>query len=163
MWWHVVLTPLWAWITSIIWLSAAKIRLSQSKFSLYQNKSARNKSGRTCCSHTFHFKVTFHIISVWPVNTLFQKVSKCGIFPKLWKPITSFLLSNKFKHFLCFFFFFLTFRNKQKTSQTALTKDNDCVMAIFRQTCQKGDNFRVMDRVLIRPFDITAVSQYFWA
>ena len=143
-------------------LSAAKIRLSQSKFSLYQNKSARNKSGRTCCSHTFHFKVTFHIISVWPVNTLFQTVSKCGIFPKPWKPITSFLLSNKFKHFLCFLLISGTFRNEQKTSRTALTKENDCVMAIFRQTCQKGDNFRVMDRVLIRPFDITAVSQYLY-
>ena len=28
---------------------------------------------------------------------------------------------------------------------------------------QKGDNFRVMDRVLIGPFEITAVSQYLWA
>ena len=28
---------------------------------------------------------------------------------------------------------------------------------------QKGDNFRVMDRVFIGPFDITAVSQYLWA
>ena len=27
---------------------------------------------------------------------------------------------------------------------------------------QKGDNFRVMDRVLIGGFDITAVSQYLW-
>ena len=27
---------------------------------------------------------------------------------------------------------------------------------------QKGDNFRVMDRVLIGAFDITAVSQYLW-
>ena len=28
---------------------------------------------------------------------------------------------------------------------------------------RKGDNFRVMDRVLIGPFEITAVSQYLWA
>ena len=28
---------------------------------------------------------------------------------------------------------------------------------------QKEDNFRLMDRVLIGPFEITAVSQYFWA
>ena len=28
---------------------------------------------------------------------------------------------------------------------------------------QKGDNFLVMDRVLIGPFDIAAVSQYLWA
>ena len=28
---------------------------------------------------------------------------------------------------------------------------------------QKGDNFGVMDRVLIGLFDITAVSQYLWA
>ena len=28
---------------------------------------------------------------------------------------------------------------------------------------KKGDNFRVMDRVFIGPFDITAVSQYLWA
>ena len=28
---------------------------------------------------------------------------------------------------------------------------------------QRGDNFRLMDRVLIGPFEITAVSQYFWA
>ena len=27
----------------------------------------------------------------------------------------------------------------------------------------KGDYFRVTDRVLIGPFDITAVSQYLWA
>ena len=27
---------------------------------------------------------------------------------------------------------------------------------------QKSENFRVMDRVLIGPFDITAVSQYLW-
>ena len=28
---------------------------------------------------------------------------------------------------------------------------------------QKSENFRVTDRVLISPFDITAVSQYLWA
>ena len=28
---------------------------------------------------------------------------------------------------------------------------------------QKSEHFRVMDRVLIGPFDITAVSQYLWA
>ena len=28
---------------------------------------------------------------------------------------------------------------------------------------QKGDNFRVLDRVFVGPFDITAVSQYLWA
>ena len=28
---------------------------------------------------------------------------------------------------------------------------------------QKEDNFRLMDSVLIGPFEITAVSQYFWA
>ena len=27
---------------------------------------------------------------------------------------------------------------------------------------QKGDNFWVMDRVLIGPFEITGVSQYLW-
>ena len=28
---------------------------------------------------------------------------------------------------------------------------------------QESENFRVMDRFLIGPFDITAVSQYLWA
>ena len=28
---------------------------------------------------------------------------------------------------------------------------------------QKSEHFRVMDRFLIGPFDITAVSQYLWA
>ena len=28
---------------------------------------------------------------------------------------------------------------------------------------RKGDNFRVMDRVLIGPVEITDVSQYLWA
>jgi len=35
--------------------------------------------------------------------------------------------------------------------------------AICISGSQKGDNFRVMSRVLIGPFDITAVSQYWCA
>ena len=35
--------------------------------------------------------------------------------------------------------------------------------AVSVSDSQKGDNFWVMDHVLIGPFDISAISQYLWA
>ena len=49
--------------------------------------------------------------------------------------------------------------------------EGDFVLALFPviyavvgvSGSQKSDNFWVMDRVLISPFDVTTVSQYLWA
>jgi len=60
-----------------------------------------------------------------------------------------FQLGQEKPDLLTFFFFFLTKRIEGLGTR------------MFGS--QKGDNFWVMNRVLIGPFDITAVSQYLWA
>ena len=76
------------------------------------------------------------VTSLWVVFGLsilnFKKVSKSAFFhiPVGSNPRRCFLLSNKFKHFVCFTFISGTLRNKRTSSSW----QHDCVMAILFQT-----------------------------
>ena len=66
---------------------------------------------------------------VWPVNTNFKKlVNQAFSNPEGRNLRTSFLLSKKFKYFLSFSFISETFGTNWKDSQTASSKEHDCMM-----------------------------------
>ena len=102
----------------------------------------RKKRGHTCFSNKFHGHVSHcdELMSrVWPVNFWFRKVSKRDLISRpSWKQSrTSFLLSNKLKHFFCFSFISGTFGNKRKLLEQHRHKSMTAWRPFcFRQTCQ---------------------------
>ena len=120
-----------AWNTFKTQYSKNKICLVKVKF---RSKHSSGKEKRESLLLKKNSKVMFHIIIslyvVFGLSTLISKSQWVRLFPNPdgSNPRISFLLSNKFKYFFSFSFISETFGTKWKDSQTASSKEHDCMM-----------------------------------